>query len=247
MIESEAQVMRIEGTQIVLAPIEQVFETFINPDAVRGSIPGCERLMQFGPAEPDGALHWEARGHLGPGAAVYTATMVLTPVRAPARLEIDLRGQGPHGPATARGSLDFVAQDDHTVVAYVWNLRANDLPAGQRQQLETSAGAQFVQTVCEGLASAIPGNATGRATLEEALPVLRAATARGKIVLLPVEDNASATTHLRTLILRAGLVGAGLVVGLAAIALAATIMRRWGARTLGQPPSSSHDEQLTSS
>lgn len=220
--------MRIEGTQTFLASMDPVFAVCTDPDLVRRSIPGCERLIQFGPAAPDEAINWEARLRLGPDAQVYTAAVTLQPLRQPARLEIAARGRGPHGDFTGRGSLDFVEQDGRTVVAYVWTLESETIPESERQATDSGAATQLAQTIGERLAAAVPIRGDGQPTYAEALPLLRADTARGKIILLPPTDGRALAPRVRVLVQRGALVAAGLAVGLAALALAGAIIRRWG-------------------
>ena len=220
--------MRIEGTHTFLAPLDQIFATFTDPDLVRHHAPGCERLIQFGPAGPDDEIAWETRLRVDPESQIYTAGVTLRPVRAPQHLDIHARGQGPYGPVALSGSLDFVEQDERTVAAYALNLDAEGMPEELQRQLEDGAAERYVDVLCDGLGSALTGRVPGQATLEDALPLLRADTARGKIVLLPPVDEAGAGARLRTLAQRGALVGAGLVVGMLTLALARAIIRRWG-------------------
>jgi hypothetical protein len=66
------------------------------------------------------------------------------------------------------------------------------------------------------------------------LPILRADTRRGKIILLPEEPRAPLGARLSPMV-RAGVwAGAGLLVGVAIIALGAGIARRWGGPANGE-------------
>ena len=62
--------MRIEGTHTFSAPIARVFAILTDPDTLQQVIPGCERLIQFGPPDADGAVALEARVRFGPGSSV---------------------------------------------------------------------------------------------------------------------------------------------------------------------------------
>lgn len=220
--------MRIESTYTFPAPIERVFGALIDADVLGEIIPGCERLIQLGPAAADGTSVLEARLHLGPDAELYTAAVTVERLLRPTHLGLSVRGQGVHGPFTIRGSLDLVAQDERTVGAYVWDVEARGLPPQQRRMLEEGAGSRFMQSVCDRLAAALRTTAPESDGLADALPVLRADTKRGKIILLPPEPPvAPVAARVRPLLIGSAWAGAGLVVGLAAIGVAAAIIRRW--------------------
>jgi carbon monoxide dehydrogenase subunit G len=222
--------MRIEGMHTFATPIDQVFATLLDPDVVRRTIPGCERLIQLGPPEFDGTITYEVRLRLGADASLYTATVKMERLRRPTHLGLQAQGQGPDGPLTARGSLDLVDQDGRTVVAYVWDVDAGNAIGGVRSGSDEAAGAALAQAAGERFAAelrATLGNSNG---LAEALPVLRADTARGKIILLPPEPAAPPVTlRMRRMVRGGAWAGAGLLAGLLAITLAAGIIRRWGA------------------
>jgi carbon monoxide dehydrogenase subunit G len=221
--------MRIESTCTFPTPIEDVFAAVVDADVLATIIPGCERLIQLGPTTPDGTTVLEARMHLGPDDDLYTATVTIERLLRPTHLGLSVRGQSVHGAFTVRGSLDLVAQDEHTVGAYVWDIEARGLPAPLRRRLEAGAGTRFMQTVCDRLAGALRSTSPESNGLADAPPVLRADTRRGKIMLLPPEPpEALAATRLRPLLLGAAWAGAGLLVGLAAMGAAAAIIRRWG-------------------
>jgi carbon monoxide dehydrogenase subunit G len=221
--------MRVESTYAFLAQIERVFASLTDPDVLRQIIPGCERLIQLGPPEEDGAITCEARIRGGPEDAVYTLEGTIERLSRPTHLGLSAHGQGPDGPLTLRGSLDLVSQNDHTVAAYVWDLampgQAED---GPRRCREADA-ATYAQEVCERLAGTLHTGRENGDGVGDALPVLRADTRRGKIILLPPEPpNASLAARLRPLVRGVAWAGAGLLAGLAAIVVAATIVRRWG-------------------
>jgi carbon monoxide dehydrogenase subunit G len=225
--------MRVEGTYLVPVAADRVYAALLAPDTLRHAIPGCERLIQFGPAAEDGALRWEMRVRLGE--AAYTVAATVTPTERPRRLAVDARAVGPGGPFALRGALDLASRDEQTVIAYVWEVNA-EAPGAPDGPADTETGARFAQQVGVGLAAALraAGGNGGEKPLSaaEVLPLLRADTARGKIVLLPPEPPEEVAARRAERWARRGAwAAAGLLAGLAAIAVAGAIIRRRGGQT----------------
>jgi hypothetical protein len=68
--------MEITGSHTFRAPVERVLSLLLDPDLLASAIPGCERLIQFGPPDADGATQLEARMRSG-----EPATMRIVQVR----------------------------------------------------------------------------------------------------------------------------------------------------------------------
>jgi carbon monoxide dehydrogenase subunit G len=218
--------MRIESTYTFPAPITQVFAALLDPDAVRRALPDCERLIQLGPAADDGTITCEVRLRADPGGGLYTGTVKTERVRRPTHLGLSVRGQGPDGPFTARGSLDLVDRDGSTVMAYVWDVETDSASGAAPHGDGETTGARLAQTTCARLAAELRGHTNG---LADALPVLRADTARGKIILLPPEPPApTLRARVRPLLWGGAWAAAGIAAGALAIALAVSIIRRRG-------------------
>jgi carbon monoxide dehydrogenase subunit G len=221
--------MRIESTYAFSAAIERVYAALTDPDELRRIIPGCERLIQFGPPADAGGASLEARLRLGPRQGVYTAAAALERVRQPTRLGLVAEGAGPMGPFTLRGSIDLVAQNGHTLGAFVWDLTAPGLPDEETRHLDDGAGTRLLEAACERLASRLRSERMNGDGQIDPLPILRADTRRGKIILLTEEPPAAPMGARLSPMVRASVwAGAGLLVGVAIIALGAGIARRWG-------------------
>jgi carbon monoxide dehydrogenase subunit G len=213
--------MRIEGTHTFPAPIDSVFAILTDPDRLQHAIPGCERLIQLGPPEADGATALEARLRTGPGANVYALHMNLGSVRRPAHLRLEVAGRGPQGAICARGRIDLVAQEQQTVGAYVWDIEGD--PTGERRTLGEDAGRRFARAVCQHIAEQLrveQGSPNGRHAVEGTV----ARTPHGQIVILP--RASVALLPEQPVLRRVAWMTAGLAVGLAAIGLAIQLVRR---------------------
>jgi carbon monoxide dehydrogenase subunit G len=226
-LEMRRERMRIEGTYMFEASAERVFAALLDPDVLRQVIPGCERLIQFGPADEDGAYGFEARVRPGAESGVYTTSGAVERARKPSHLALSLHAQGPAGAVPLRGTLDLVAQDGRTVAAYAWDVDLRGVPDARDEDLRPAAE-RYAREICERVAARLRADRPERNGLAEALPLLRADSARGKIVLLPPEPPETLASRLSPASRAAIWTAAGLAAGLAGFAVAASIVRRWG-------------------
>lgn len=223
--------MRIEGTYTFPGPIQRVFALLIDPDALAQAIPGCERLIQMGPASAEGALTFEMRLLLGEHANPYTMTIRLHIERRPTYVRLEAQGRGPDGPLSAQGSLDLVEQDDFTVVAYTFAVEAADLPTDVG--FAVHAAQLIIRETCGQLAATLAAEREGVfAGVDGAVNGVAPAitTQRGQIVALPADAPLNGLSEGAPWAQRALWVGAGLGLGLSAIGLTLGLARWLGAQ-----------------
>ena len=213
--------MRIEGTYIFPAPIEDVFSTLTHPDVLGQIIPGCERLVQLGPAVGEQPPVYEVRLRRGPGADVYTFVLTLSAVQSPTHLRADLEGHGPDGPFSGHGLLDLVQQDEQTLVASDWELKSPVLAGlhSERRTAWNGSAEQFAGALRNRATNVLRGEALSPASMRHLT------TPRGRVVILPKGSTALAPEQ-RVWLRRAALVGGGLLAGLAAIGVVVAVVRR---------------------
>ena len=215
--------MRIEGTYTFPAPIEQVFSALTHPDLLGQIIPGCERLIQFGPAADGQPSVYELRLRRGPGADVYTMTLTLraaNSAQSSIQLRADLDGRGPDGPLSGSGQVDLAAQDGQTLATYFWEVKSPvlaGLPA-ERQTVWSDSAGQFAGTLRDQAISVIRGAASVAASGS----VRHLTTPRGRVVILPRSDGLLASPQARRIVW----LGGGILAGLAAGAAIFAIVRR---------------------
>ncbi|HZC05953.1 MAG TPA: SRPBCC domain-containing protein [Ktedonobacterales bacterium] len=226
--------MRVEGTYTFPGAIGRVFATLTNPDALARAIPGCERFIQFGPADTDEATTYETRLRLGSQRQPYTITLRMKAARRPAYVTLDIRGHGPSGPIVGTGSLDLVEQDSHTVVAYRFTVNGAELP--EVGDTPSQSATFIARATCAHLADEIYAETEDElAWTQRAAGVAGATgaivTPRGRIVT-SMRGLAARRAGAQPLAWteRAIWMGAGLAMGLSAIALTAGIVRRIGSR-----------------
>jgi carbon monoxide dehydrogenase subunit G len=217
----EERRMRIEGTYTFSAPIARVFAILTDPDTLQGAIPGCERLIQFGPPDAEGAVTLEARMRFGPGQRVRTLQMTLGAVRRPEHVRLDVRDA--REAVHAVGRIDLVEQEQHTIGAYVWEIESEGAMRDQIPAISAEDGRGFAQAVCQRIAEQLRAeqvSSNGRHVLEGTV----AQTAQGHIVILP--RTSAALLPERPVLRRVVWMTAGLAAGLTAIGLAIQLVRR---------------------
>lgn len=212
--------MRIEGTYTFPGAIERVFTTLTNAEQLRGILPGCERVIQLGPTGLDGAVSFEARIQSAPDGKPVTMTATAVAARRPAHLRLELHGRTPRGRITGTGLIDLVAQEDFTLLAYVWNLDMDSISSAQ-QHAARDAAWEYIRASCERLTGALRVEA---ASISRASPLPtgnamdegEVMTPRGKIVRLRAMPQATAAGAW---IQRAAWMTTGIFIGISAIGL----------------------------
>jgi len=145
--------MEITGSQTFRAPVERISSLLLNPDLLASAIPGCERLIQFGPPDADGATHLEARVRSGEPA---TTRIVQITLRSDAdAIKADLNwhedAAGANQAPEANCELRFDAWDDTTAGA--WTFRSETTP----DSLTEDDVRGFVEALCATMDAALEG------------------------------------------------------------------------------------------
>jgi carbon monoxide dehydrogenase subunit G len=216
--------MRIEGTYQFDTPIDRVFAALTNPDALGAALPGCQRVIQLGPPDEAGQIHGEARFAFGPDATPSEMTWALDLTRIPRHLSLEARPGGAAPATSVRGFVDLVAREGQTVAAYVWDIEGAQVAHAATQPITAPAARAYLKRVGAALADQLAEHQP-RATVADALPVLRADSARGRVTLLPAEPaQGPVMTRLRPVLNRGVWALAGAIAGVALLAaLAATV------------------------
>ncbi|HEX6543438.1 MAG TPA: hypothetical protein VF040_16900 [Ktedonobacterales bacterium] len=220
--------MRIDGTYTFPAPIDQVYAALTHPDTLSQIIPGCERLVQLGPAVGGRPPVYEIRVRRGPGPEVYTLTLILSTLQPPTHLRADLEGHGPDGPISGYGLVDLVQQDSQTLAATVWEMKSPVLAgsSAERRSRWNESAEEFARALRDRVDSTLhsgtsaPGN--GRSLT----------TPRGRVVVLP-RGGATLSLEMKGRLKRAAWMAGGVLAGLATIALIAGVVQRLARRRGG--------------
>jgi carbon monoxide dehydrogenase subunit G len=228
--------MRIEGTYTLPATIDRVFMVLQNPDLLQHTIPGCERLIQLGPATGEGDVAFEIRVK-SENAGPIALTLKTTRLRRPDHLQLELHGYAAGGSISGQALIDLVEQENHTVGAYVLELAASGLSPGTVQRViselcESLADYLYHEglhrDLAESLLQAEPGKQPPLSQLESR--AVRYLTPRGQIVALAdrwltaYQRSVKATPWRQ----RALWMGTGILLGISVFTIGAVLVRWLG-------------------
>ncbi|MGH2486556.1 MAG: hypothetical protein ACRDHE_11145 [Ktedonobacterales bacterium] len=226
--------MRIEGTYTFPATSERVYAALTEVESLRAALPGCERLIQLGPAVADGGMTIEARVHGDASTRATSLTIQTRAARRPAHLQLAVHGYGPHGAFQGNGRIDLVGQENYTIVAYVWDLAFDDATSAEQQRDSRLAGERYARGVGEQLSAQLLRHASAESAHSDEPLVIEARTARGRIVALRQRAPAPALAFRASVWTQRTLwMGTGFVLGIGAIGLTLNVMRRLGEQERG--------------
>jgi carbon monoxide dehydrogenase subunit G len=150
--------MKIEGTHLLNAPRDRVYQSLIDPEVLKRCIPGCERLEKTG----DDAYSTTIRTGVGAIKGVFIGTVRLEDMKPPEHYRIVVEGKGSPGFLKGSGNLDLEDQGEGTLIKYTGDLQLGGTIAsvGQRMIQGTAKmmSSQFF-TALEAEAKTAPGAA----------------------------------------------------------------------------------------
>lgn len=139
--------MQVEGKFAFQGPIQQVWDLFMDPDALAKSIPGCEKL------EPSGDNRYEAVLKIGVGAirGTYKGKVAVEDQQAPNHFKLVVEGSG--GPGFVRGHavIDLAPQAEVTEVSVVGDAQVGGPVAGVGQRMLGGVAKMLMNQFFEGM------------------------------------------------------------------------------------------------
>jgi uncharacterized protein len=127
--------MKIEGTQKISAPREQVFDALTDPAVLQKCIPGCEQMEKTGENKYSAKLS----AGVGPVKGVFTATVSLEDLRRPEHYKLVVEGKGQPGFVKGSGELEFLDDGGATSLRYSGDINVGGLLASVGQRMIQSA------------------------------------------------------------------------------------------------------------
>jgi carbon monoxide dehydrogenase subunit G len=111
--------MQLSGEHVSKAPPERVWEFMLDPEVLKASLPGCERL------EATGEDAYAATMTIGIGMIKgrYEGNVRITDKNEPHNFRMLIDGKGPQGQVTGDGLIEFVPEGTGTRIK--WSGDAN--------------------------------------------------------------------------------------------------------------------------
>ena len=123
--------MKIEGTQVLHARRERIYQALTDPEVLRRCIPGCERLEKTG----ENIYAVTLRAGVGSIKGVFTGNVRLEDLRLPAHYRLVVEGKGQPGFLKGSGDLDLEEQDGETLIKYQGDVQVGGTIASVGQRM----------------------------------------------------------------------------------------------------------------
>ncbi|HXD32321.1 MAG TPA: carbon monoxide dehydrogenase subunit G [Pyrinomonadaceae bacterium] len=124
--------MKIEGSHLMNATRERVYQCLTDPEVLQRCIPGCEKLEKTG----ENTYAATIRSGVGSIKGVFTGTVRLEDMRPPEHYRIVVDGKGTPGFAKGTGNFDLeVAGASETNLKYSGDLQVGGTIAGVGQRM----------------------------------------------------------------------------------------------------------------
>jgi len=157
--------MDISGTYTLSAPRERVWSALQDPDTLRRTIPGCERLERA----DDGSYNVRLNVGVAAVKGVYDGKLRLTDLEPPTRYRIVVDGKGLRGVLHGDGVLTLDAADANTtVVSYQGTALLGGALAGVGNRLAGNAAGLLIKSYFAKLGETV--GAVGAVATPAAMP-----------------------------------------------------------------------------
>ncbi|MFN8558265.1 MAG: carbon monoxide dehydrogenase subunit G [Dehalococcoidia bacterium] len=123
--------MRLDGRHSFDAPLQQVWDTLLDPSAIAACIPGCDKFEQTGPDQYEVTM----RLKIGAISGAATGRVRLLDQLPPHRYRMEVEGGGGPGQATGAGNMALSEEGGRTVVAYSGEVQVTGKAASVGQRL----------------------------------------------------------------------------------------------------------------
>lgn len=117
--------MQITGEHTINAPREQVYDALLDPEVLKGALPGCEKLEEVGPDEYIATMTMGVAMIKGK----YDGKVRITDQDRPNGFTMHIEGKGPQGQIGGVGKLSFEDVDGGTLVKYTGDANVRGLLA----------------------------------------------------------------------------------------------------------------------
>jgi uncharacterized protein len=150
--------MKLDGTSTLPAPMETVWNTINDPEALRRCTPGLKELTATGPDTYKATLSVGIAAVKG----TYAGTLTITDKQAPKHYKIVLEGTGGAGFMKGEGTVDLEPQGNETLLRWAGDIQVGGLIAGVGQRMLSGVGKMLIGQFFKCLEQQFGGAAGGQ-------------------------------------------------------------------------------------
>lgn len=133
---------RVDGTERLALPRDEVWRLLNDPDTLGASIPGCRGFER----DPEGEHRYRTAIKVAVGAVtgVYEGTVEYTDVSEPERCTIVVDGKGDKGTISGRGEISLTEAGAETEVGYRGDFKLTGPVAGVGQRMAPGVSRKMI-------------------------------------------------------------------------------------------------------
>jgi carbon monoxide dehydrogenase subunit G len=106
--------MELNGEHTFAAPREQVWDFLMDPEVLKGCLPGCEKMDLLGPDEYSATM----RIGIAMIKGTFTGRVKISDKVEPSSYTMLVEGSGPQGQVSGTGRLELIEEGGSTRVVY---------------------------------------------------------------------------------------------------------------------------------
>ena len=149
--------MKIEGSYVVPAPRQTVWQHLLNPETLARALPGCEKLQP----NPDGSFSAVLKVGIGAVRGTYNGRVEILDPKPPESYRMRVDGNGTGGFVKGEGTLTLTETAGGTLITYSAEGRVGGVIASVGQRLLEAAGRQIVGKFFEAFAQQVGSSGVG--------------------------------------------------------------------------------------
>ncbi len=140
--------MKVEGTYRISAPAAKVWQKLMDPEVLRRSMPGCEKL------EPDGENSYRAvmKAGVGPVKGTFNSQITLSDIRPQAGYTLLSKAKAPVGFVEGSGRVDLVEMGGETIIHFLGEVKVGGMLASVGGRLVEAAAQKNIRDTLDNLA-----------------------------------------------------------------------------------------------
>jgi carbon monoxide dehydrogenase subunit G len=158
--------LKITGSYTIDAPRDQVWSALNDMEVLARIVPGCERLVQTGENEYEGAVKIGIQSIKGS----YSGKIRLEDIQPPHHYKLVASGRSSNGVVDGSGTVDLVEQDGKTILTYGGDAQIGGTLASVGQRLIEGASKQMINQSLKALVEQIAARNAPASSPEPAEP-----------------------------------------------------------------------------